>query len=950
MSCVDAYVPGDDAAQLLRTIGASQQRAEHTLAELVAAQRAVEAAVGALRRELGSLPRCLGGTTIGITAATLESGVSEPSTEFAGGTSPMSEAGEALDIQVVPGCVDGDIASSRGKRKPTWVEEESTVPLAASEQGPLDELVAPMLPAGWPAVLKARIGMAENPKVSSVSALAKATTALVRSADKEHESRTAKPGAIANPHSSLNLFLAIFSLFVLMQDLTVTPYVLAWQVEFQGFVLAAAVGSASFWTLDMFLHLVRGFYSKEELIFARAPVFWHYLRTWLLPDLVVTVCDWLGIIVSITNESAGDLNVLRLVRLSRLLRIAGVLRVMRIMRNIRDIFDRRISDGLTWLASVIFVVAIGVFVHMVTCVWVAIGRYAPTDTGYRWMTRHDVHGEFLPIIEYNVGLQYVSALHWAIAQLIDGEIEIMCTNTVERCFAILCVLVGSLLQTVLISSLSATMVEQLTAQREMVQQLRKLRRYLAENHIDGMLSTSALRQASMRLTDTRRLTPKDVPVLDMLSTALRMEVHEDLCRPKLLQHSLFRLFDSISPTFTSHFCNAAVQIEFLSTSDNLFIAGSTAAAAYVLSSGKMLYRQVPESSAVAAPSSRELGPGTWLAESTLWSEWIHVGTAEASQQCKVLSLRPEMVLQAVQRHHILHHISLAYGVHFYKRVVEAVPPLAEFPNDLTVPATSFEEIVSAMPSPMGHFIGMQACRHLHSSRSVLGSRQELNTTVDKLSKELLEGKCIVVLNGAGDVVRITFLSSLHIVADSGHILYQLGRVEGDEVKATLQLPGSKRRAGETSADVVNRLLEAELAPFAGVIQIGRAVHDSVVDMSEKYGVPTRYMRTVYEATFRGEEEVDAPWCPAPPLHLPGARRPSDASTGRGLVSRKAGLQATAVAASPRRVYALFDCGVAKLYSWLSDEEAQRCKTSEGRSALQAWLSDLTLPADPTIAI
>merc|ERR1719203_1334715 len=94
--------------------------------------------------------------------------------------------------------------------------------------------------------------------------------------------------------------------------------------------------------------------------------------------------------------------------------------------------------------------------HILACVWFAIGRYAPSDTGARW-----VEQAFGDDIYLHAGrtFQYSSAIHWSIAQTTLGAMEVVSVNTVERTFNVACLLVGLFFGSSLISSLSAGMIE-----------------------------------------------------------------------------------------------------------------------------------------------------------------------------------------------------------------------------------------------------------------------------------------------------------------------------------------------------------------------------------------------------------------------------------------------------------------------------------------------------------
>ena len=84
--------------------------------------------------------------------------------------------------------------------------------------------------------------------------------------------------------------------------------------------------------------------------------------------------------------------------------------------------------------------------------------------------------------------QYVTSLHWAMAQMTLGSIEIVSASTVERLVTISMMLIGLLVSSALVSSLSAAMVSFQMRRTEQNETMRILRQYLRQNKVDSSLS------------------------------------------------------------------------------------------------------------------------------------------------------------------------------------------------------------------------------------------------------------------------------------------------------------------------------------------------------------------------------------------------------------------------------------------------------------------------------
>merc|ERR1711974_289270 len=73
---------------------------------------------------------------------------------------------------------------------------------------------------------------------------------------------------------------------VIICDLTLTPFLLAWGVPFDGTILTFSQVSLTFWTLDMALSFTTGFYRDGELILSFKEIAKHYLKTTFAPDFL----------------------------------------------------------------------------------------------------------------------------------------------------------------------------------------------------------------------------------------------------------------------------------------------------------------------------------------------------------------------------------------------------------------------------------------------------------------------------------------------------------------------------------------------------------------------------------------------------------------------------------------------------------------------------------------
>merc|ERR1712125_23112 len=98
-------------------------------------------------------------------------------------------------------------------------------------------------------------------------------------------------------------------------------------------------------------------------------------------------------------------------------------------------------------------------------------------------------------------------------------------NTIERVYNILCLLLGLVFFSFLISTLSAKLIQLKNTKIDVMLKLQRLQRFLSHHtEIDTDLAVRVQMQASNRLQTTSRTDVRDVPCLDILSLSLHSEL------------------------------------------------------------------------------------------------------------------------------------------------------------------------------------------------------------------------------------------------------------------------------------------------------------------------------------------------------------------------------------------------------------------------------------------
>jgi hypothetical protein len=764
------------------------------------------------------------------------------------------------------------LLSSDDSESVQWTEQEVTLQHS--------DMVSPNLPLAWPTVLQIRgaeMGamfrtnseMFRRPVRMSTN-----TSNLSGSFDMDSSVCSKARGIfvhlIIDPNATSHAYWDMISFAVLLYDLIVTPYVLAWNVQTEGWLHATALGTALFWTLDLGLNFITGFFRDGEVERRPEAIVRHYLRTWFVPDVVVVSCDWLSLALTMgvgddDGGGAGGLKMLRFAKLGRALRIISMLRMVKAIRIVEEFVEKHFSEFCRMALKLLAMVCLALWLsHLVGCVWFAIGNLHYSDTREHWIS-----SEFT---DRPLMYQYITAFHWSVAQVTLASIEPTGVNSIERAFAIVLLLLGLFVGSTLISSLSATMVELELASKDKTEKLRTLRQFIRENSLDRHMALLVQKQVVARLGKRDKLTDKDVPVLALLSSNLRTAVRFETFRQHLTTHPLFRLWAGLDMATTKRLCVDAMDFVFFRPKDDVFTAGSAADKAFFVVSSRLSYTQEPETSPVQERTETEVPQGRWLSEAALWAHWTHVGTAVAEGSCQLLAVAAERVFQAAQRYYLIRDITQEYCIHFHRRLVSSKPPSAPWPNDLQVPFTDYGDLVVSMTKPVQEAIGLQALLQAEAMAHRTWQLGRAPNTLEKLRGEVMTGKSTVVVNGQGEIERVVSVVALRIqqgdycLEDQPLQLVEIGRWNGTRIVPTCQLPGGKQERDELVGDAARRLMDSLLEPIVNRVKLVNMKRQVEWKESKEYGVRTKYLRTVCVATLEGD--LDVPTCQASSAAMP----------------------------------------------------------------------------------
>merc|ERR550534_1682523 len=124
----------------------------------------------------------------------------------------------------------------------------------------------------------------------------------------------------------------------------------------------------------------------------------------------------------------------------------------------------------------------------------------------------------------------------------------------ERLIFVGTTLVGFLFGSMLVSVLSAAMVDLQMTRKDRAGKMRTLRQYLSESKATPKISVLVTKQVEQRLSVQARLEEQDVAALPLLSHALRVQLRFDTTKPHLQCHPLFRLWINLDSACMQRVC------------------------------------------------------------------------------------------------------------------------------------------------------------------------------------------------------------------------------------------------------------------------------------------------------------------------------------------------------------------------------------------------------------
>jgi len=154
------------------------------------------------------------------------------------------------------------------------------------------------------------------------------------------------------------------------------------------------------------------------------------------------------------------------------------------------------------------------------------------------------------------------------------------------------------------------------------------------------------------------------------------------------------------------------------------------------------------------------------------------------------------------------------------------------------------------------------------------------------------------------------------------------------------LPGTKRAMAELPQAALTRLLQGDMVPFADSIIFTDVSHEVSSKVSPKYGMQTKYSRTVYEAEIKQEfRNIDVPTSvtrPTTPITTPITTPRKDILRASGLRTQGKGVHVPVTT-----VHIIVDHRQREItYAWLTPEDVELLSGPDKKQVFHEWMASL----------
>mmetsp|Transcript_29244 Transcript_29244/g.67324 ORF Transcript_29244/g.67324 Transcript_29244/m.67324 type:complete len:789 (-) Transcript_29244:93-2459(-) len=472
--------------------------------------------------------------------------------------------------------------------------------------------------------------------------------------DRSHA--TTGPCFMLRPNCLARVFWDMLAAVAVSYDICTVP-LMAFDLPQTGFHFYMCTVLLFYWTLDIVASLTVGYHLPDGTVEMRClPVVKRYLKTWMLPDVIIVAMDWFTFggpyIAGQASVEGNGAGLLRIGKYSRLLRLTALMRLFRVRRL--AVMQHRLHSLIGMESTEIIVsicrnlLLISLLTHIFATLWYIIGL---RDEHEGWL-----EGRKSDFWFHN----YVMSLQWSIANFTPGQSGVQPVTTLEFSFHVFVLFFALVVFSVFVSSTTSLITKLMSMQSTETQKWFLLKQFLKQSKFSLDFRDRVQRYVQAALENRKsRVKQEDVEFLEVLSNPLREELQYCLHLNTLQAHSLMRVLSNMHPGLMRKVSMEAVEEASFSRGDVVFTIGESIEKMCYIVTGLLSYGKRHRSSSLkiedkdANQQARDiqLGPLDRFCEAALWTKWHSRGVMVALEDCELLDLRGCVFRKTVLRHH-----------------------------------------------------------------------------------------------------------------------------------------------------------------------------------------------------------------------------------------------------------------------------------------------------------
>lgn len=757
-----------------------------------------------------------------------------------------------------------------------------------------------------------------------------------------------------HPDHRTRLILDLVFCVMTLYDCWAVPYQMVWQIEYSGLLLAWTVLTVVWWTVDLVLGFFTGYYRKDRVEMGWRRIARHYLKRFFVINVIAVLADYIVISAGVRRKLSNDSGfgyqmekVASIFKISRVIRMCLMVRSGRVgnlyARIVNETRQRGVGRQFSTAATVIQLIMLIVWVnHLGACLWHVIGK----DAIESWYTDTEKDNP-------TKAFDYVLSFYWSVSALVAGENIMDVTKTSEVVCTCVFILFGLLFVSILISSLAATVLDFHMSNKERSDKIRTLQQYLHQHEVDAPVAIPIEKQILERMADVSRVSEADVTVLSYLSPALRAELWYSVYGPGLSRSAFIRAVNAVDSSIIKDLCFSenALESRRYDPGSQVFEPGLRAEWAYFINWGSLEYTtgwaaaeashntSNAGSTRVHNQQPQEVAPGKWVCEMALHTDWEHYGWMESVTVCEVVTVAPGHLRKVLSSRKEL----LTIAHHYAEAIIFAQGREHGMLSDLHM-AVDHTSIITSMPLKSRVALSHAALQALDKKQhpwDILGMQPRRD--LHELEQEVNKGKCDIMLNEEGRVLRSVSLCVVRLVREDGRILAEIGEMNDGKMTMACKLPGTKVRSQELPHDAIRRLIKRQFGHLESqelkrleetlIVQATR-----VLNFEEKpsasYGILSRYARNEFQMQIGPEFFAEDPGSKTL------ARSSSKGSGGRLGLGRRLGQSGDSLNVSQYEVFAKInpeEPDRVLIMAWVDPEAMPFLSSGAGEAKVRDWV-------------